>query len=401
MGSKIKSKLSTNVFRVILILIICSVFYSLGFLIGRDGSQLGITTPSGVVNAEKGKNTSVDFSVFWKTWDTVTKNYVGQVDEKKMVEGAIAGMVESVGDPYTTYLSADENSMFKEDISGQFEGIGIEVALKDEKVTVVAPIDGSPAKKAGIEAGDVIVKVDGKSVESLSIDDVVKLIKGKSGTKVVVSVLKKGQGEAKDYTIVRDTIEVKSVHSEIKDGNIGYVKVRQFGDDTYDLYEKAIKDFKRKNVNGVVIDLRDNPGGLLKVAEDMVSLVMKSGVVVKTKDKSGKVVEEKTTKSAILTKPKMIVLVNEGSASASEIFAGAIQDSKRGKLVGMKTFGKGSVQELADLGDGSSIKVTIAKWLTPKGRVIDKKGIEPDIKVENKEENVDSQLERALSEVKK
>ena len=402
MQSKLKIKISTSVFRSILILIAVMVIYSLGFIVGRDGVMLGLTSsPSGISNANTGKPNNVDFSTFWQSWDMVKKNYVGKIDEKKMINGAISGMVESVGDPYTTYMSADMNRQFREEISGHFDGVGIEVSLKDEKVTVVTPIDGSPAAKAGLEANDVIAAVDKKPTGGMSIDEVVKLIRGKSGTKVTLAILKKGIGEAKDFILIRGTIEIKSVKWEIKDGNIGYVKVTQFGDDTNRLFTQAITEFKDKKVKGVVVDMRNNPGGLLNVSEDMISLLMKPGVVVKTKDKAGKIVEEKTTREPILLDPKMVVLVNEGSASASEIFAGAIQDSKRGILIGAKTFGKGSVQDLTELPNGASIKVTIAKWLTPSGRQIDGKGIEPDIKVANTDEKIDAQLNKALEEVKK
>lgn len=401
MKEDLKKKIGMNVLRTVIVLITCSIFFSLGFLVARDGFQLGIlSTPAGVYNAEKGKPQSIDFSNFWETWDTLKKNYVGKVDEQKMVNGAIEGMVSSLGDPYTTYMPRDVNSQFQEDISGHFEGIGIEITQKDNKITVVAPIDGSPAARAGMLAKDEIVSVNGKSTDGIAVDDVVNMIRGKSGTSVTLSVKRVGQDKPIEFKIKRDTINIKSVTWEVKDGSIGYIKVTQFGDDTFQLFNQAIDALKAKQVKGVVIDLRNNPGGLLNVAEDMISLVVKPGVVVKTKDKTGRVTEERTTRIAKMLNEKMVVLVNGGSASASEIFAGAVQDYNRATVVGEKTFGKGSVQELTELPNGASIKVTTAKWLTPNGRIIDKKGIEPDVKVENKTEDKDGQLNKALELVK-
>ncbi len=397
----LRHKIGANILRVVIVMTSCTVFFSLGFLVSRDGYQLGILkNPSSVMNAEKGKPKNVDFTNFWQVWDTVKNNYVGKIDEQKMVNGAIEGMVSSLGDPYTAYMPADVNSQFKEDMSGQFEGIGIEITQKDNKITVVAPIDGSPAQKAGLLAKDIISAVDGKSIEGMSTDNVVKKIRGKGGTVVTLSIQREGWEKAKDFKITRDMIKVKSVKWEIKNGNIGYIKVSQFGDDTFVLFDQAIRELKAKHVKRYVIDLRNNPGGLLNVAEDMISLVIKPGVVVKIKDKAGKVTEERTTREPILLDEKMVILVNAGSASASEIFAGAVQDYKRAQLVGEKTFGKGSVQQLTELPNGASVKITEAKWLTPNDRIIDHKGIEVDVKIENKDEKQDDQLNKALELVK-
>ncbi|MDO8513693.1 MAG: S41 family peptidase [bacterium] len=398
MEPKQKTRFYRNIFQTILILITCAIFFSLGFLVARDGEVGSIK--GNLYNITKGKSEKIDFSLFWEAWDSVEKNYVGKLDEKKMVDGAIGGMVNSLDDPYTTYLPADINDQFREDISGHFDGIGIEVTSKDGMITIVSPLESSPAQKAGLKAQDIIVEINNKSTAEMSVEQAVKMMRGKSGTDLTLKVIREGTQDPLGFKITRSIITVKSVKWDVKEGNIGYIKVSQFGEDTFGLFKQAINDLSQKKASGIIIDLRNNPGGLLDTAVDMTSLMVKSGVVVQRKYKDGHIEKDRTSQKSILLNTELVVLVNGGSASASEIFAGAIQDYKRGIIIGEKTFGKGSVQDLIPLPDGSSVKVTIAKWLTPMGRPIDGMGVEPDIKVTDSETGADPVLAKALEQFK-
>jgi len=352
-----------------------------------------------------GKPENIDFSTFWDAWDLLKKKFMGETDDQKMVYGAISGLAQSLGDPYTSFMSPDDSKMFNEDMNGKFDGIGAEIEASNGYLIIVAPLEGSPAEKAGIRAKDIIVKIDGNDVDKLSFSEAIGKIRGKKGSIVTLNILREGEKEPQDIKVTRDTIVVKSVKYEIKD-NVGYVKVNQFGDDTFDLFQEALDKFIDKNVKSVVIDLRNNPGGYLETAVDMAGLFLdKDKTIVIEKKKEG---TETTYKSNVNPKMKdkpLVVIVNGGSASASEIFAGAIQDYKRGKLVGEKTFGKGSVQTLEELKDKSQLKITIAEWLTPEKRQINKKGIEPDINVkisdDDKKANKDPQLDKAMEEANK
>jgi carboxyl-terminal processing protease len=353
-----------------------------------------------LINKSKDKPKNLDFGLFWQIWNLLDKKYVGDADSQKKIYGAISGMVDSLGDPYTTFLPPTENNQFQDDLSGSFEGIGAEIASVNGKVTIVSPLEGSPAKTAGLLPKDVIEAVDNKSTEGIDLNEVVKRIRGKAGTEVTLSIVREGWDGPKDIKVKRGTITVKSVRWEMKENNIGYIQISQFGDDTYNLMEEAVKEIKGKSPKGIIIDLRNNPGGLLDSAVNIISMFINSGDVVKIKYKDGHVEVNKTTRNPIMSDVKMAVLVNSGSASASEIFAGAIQDHKRGVLIGEKTFGKGSVQDLETLKDGSALKVTIAKWFTPNGHEVDKKGIEPDIKISSKEGD-DIQLKTAIENLNK
>ncbi len=395
------AKIKANALRFFLVISMCSIFFYLGFLVGYD-NWIGFRPPLGIFNQLKGHSKSVDFSRFWQVWNTIQDKYAGETDNQKMLNGAISGMVSSLDDPYTMFMPSELNSQFREDLSGHFDGIGAEVSSKDGSIIIVAPLEGSPAKKSGLLPQDIVLKIDGKSTEGMTVEQAVAKIRGKKGTEVKLTITREGLDQPKEIKVTRNTIKIESVKWEMKEGDIAYIKVTQFGEDTMGLMEKAIDNIKAKNAKAVIVDMRSNPGGLLDVAIDMTSMFIKNGVVVQRKYKDGHIEKDYTTLSQNISKTKLYVLIDGGSASASEIFAGAIQDSKRGTLIGEKTFGKGSVQDLTELADGSSIKVTIAKWLTPKGREIDKKGIEPDIEVKaSDDENKDAVLDRALEEAKK
>lgn len=340
-------------------------------------------------------------SPFWETWNKLQENFIGTLDTKKLLYGAISGMVRASGDNYTAFSDPESTKQFKDTLKGSFSGIGAEMGVKNGLVTVIAPLEGSPAQKAGVKAGDIIVAVDKNNVtEDMSLDDVVRQIRGPRGEVVELTLIHKDANKTEDISIVRDDIEVVSVKSEIKDG-IAHISILNFNGDTSMRFLQAAKEATRQNVKGIVLDVRNNPGGYLDSAVDISSQFLQSGLpIVVEKGKT-----ETTHRSSgigILRDIPVVVLINHSSASASEIVAGALQDTLNAKVIGVKSFGKGSVQEVIDLSDGSSLRVTIAKWFTPNGRSINEQGIEPSIVVEDKEDTPeDEQLQRALEEVLK
>jgi carboxyl-terminal processing protease len=349
------------------------------------------------VNKEK-----VDLSIFWETWGALESNYLQQekFNVKEQVYGATRGLVASLKDPYTTFMSPEEMAKFEESISGEFEGIGAEIAIKDDHLTVVTPLKGAPAELAGLRAGDVIYKIDGKTTFDLSVEEAVTKIRGPKGEKVVLSILRKGEVAPLEITIVRDNIFIPSVEFEMKE-DVAVITLSQFGSELVREFKKIIPEIGIESPKGIVLDLRNNGGGLLDAAISIATEFFDQKTVVKTKGRNlGDTGELKSGKGGVFTTIPLIILTNEGSASASEIFAGAIQDHKRGVVIGEKTFGKGSVQNVLPLSDGSSLKVTIAEWLTPAGRSINEKGIAPDIEVKTTREDIENKkdpvLDRAL-----
>jgi carboxyl-terminal processing protease len=328
------------------------------------------------------------------------------LEPQKLVLGAAAGLTRAVGDPYTVFMDPAENKEFVQSLEGTLKGIGAELTMEESFVKVVAPLKNSPAARAGILPGDVITAVDGQLIEGLSLADVVMRIRGREGTSVTLTIFRKNQPDPLKFTIVREAIHIPSVESRIiatDRGPVGYVALNQFGSGSINEVRAAIRSFEREKLRGLVLDLRYNGGGYLDGAVDLASLFLKKGNVV-TVETRGKEKEDRPVSGApILPDLPLVVLINQGSASASEIAAGALQDWKRATILGMKSYGKGTVQEIIDLPGGSSLRVTIAKWLTPKGRDISKQGIEPDVKVdrtkEDFEKNRDPQLDRAVEVV--
>jgi carboxyl-terminal processing protease len=376
-----------------------------GFYLAKKGINPRII-PGGLINSDVNKPQNVDFSLFWDVWNRAHNEFVGNLDDQKMVYGAINGSLASLGDPYTVFLDPDANKNFQDEISGQFEGIGAELSQKNNLLVIMSPLDGSPAAKAGLVAGDVIDSIDGKKAADLTVDQAVTLIRGAKGTTVTLTIIR--DGKPKDYKIIRDTINVKSVTSKFEDLNgkkVGILTISQFGDDTTELATNFASDAVKNKTDRIVIDLRNNPGGYLDSAIDIASLFIKDGVVVQEKDKAGNIKQYQTTQTATLSGIPVIVLINGGSASAAEILSGAISDRGVGKLLGEQSFGKGSVQVVDELSGGAALKVTVAKWLTPKGTAIDKVGIKPDIEVKMTDDDVnnnrDPQLDAALKEITK
>lgn len=345
----------------------------------------------------------LDYSSVEHLYDALKGSYDGQLDAEALLNGLKSGLAGASGDPYTEYLTVDEAKEFNDDLSGSFTGIGAELGKDKEAIVIIAPIAGFPAEKAGLRPKDIVAEIDGESAYEISVSEAVKRIRGPKDTKVTLKVVRDGQ--LLTFEITRDSITIPSVTSEIIDGNIGYIKIGRFGDDTTRLSRQVAQNFKQSGVKGVILDVRSDPGGLLDAAVDVSGLWLQNKTVLQEK-RDDVVVKTFTSRgTAILAGIPTVVLINEGSASASEIVAGALKDQGAATLIGTKSFGKGSVQQLVNLPNGGVLKVTIARWFTPNGKNIDKEGIEPDQKVERSEDdfknNRDPQKDAAVRFLKK
>ncbi len=369
--------------------------------------------PSAGLVIDENKNLKVDdfsvegfinnkyFQSFWQLWSVIKEKYVGiDFDEEKVFAGAKEGLVKALGDDYSSFMNAGESQDLLQNLSGHFEGIGAEVELRNGIVTIVAPLANMPAEKAGLKAGDKILKVDGVDLTGMTLNAAVKLIKGPKGTIVILSI-ERLDGTKKDIDVERGTITYDSLNYEILEGNIAYIKMIRFNSDSASLFKEAHDYFLENNVEGIVLDLRNNPGGYMNMAIDVAGYWTAGRVVLIEKKKN----DTEITKHVSIQKGQLahlstMVLVNGGSASASEIVAGALQDHSLATIIGEKTFGKGSVQELTPLADGSYIKITTSKWYTPQDHSIDGEGINPDVLIEYTEEDynqgIDTQLNKAL-----
>jgi len=358
---------------------------------------------SGLYNTDSGGRLTndLDFNLFWQTWDMVKTNYVDhdKLTDKQMFYGALRGLVSSTKDPYTIFMDPEDAKMFNEDLAGSFTGIGAEVGLRNDIITIIAPLADTPAERAGLRAGDKVYAIDQQSTAGLTVDEAVKKIRGPKGTKVTLTI---GRGDAKlqDITIVRDVIIVKSLDYSYnsKDG-LFIITINNFNADTETLFAEAVADIKVKNPQGLIVDLRNNPGGYLDTAVTIASYWIESGVIVSEQSATEPPRQEMARGFAPLANLPTVVLINQGSASASEIVAGALMYYGQATTIGKTTFGKGSVQMINDLPDGSMIKITTAKWLTPDGISINDEGITPNIEVDFTEEdfnaNRDPQMEKA------
>ena len=370
------------------LLIIFLIVFVFGYYLGQTEKPLLI---------KPAPSEKADMSLFWETWDLVKEKYVNQINDQDLVYGAIKGMVNALGDPYSAFMTPEENKQFEEDMQGSFEGIGAEIGIRDGVLTIIAPLEGMPAEKAGIKAGDKVIKVNDKSTAEMTLNEAVRLIRGPRGTTVSLTILR--NGEAQEIKIVRNQIDIKSVKLEQKENNIIYIDINGFLQDTSQEFTIAAAQVLLLNPKGIILDLRNNPGGYLDQAIEVTGwFVYKGEVVVIEEFGDNKQTEHKAFGNASLKKYPLVVLVNQGSASGSEILAGALRDLRSTKLIGEKTFGKGSVQELENLENKSSLRITIAKWLTPNGYSIHEKGLEPDLAMidDPKTEDVDEQLEEAM-----
>ena len=403
---------------VLVLLLLLSGACSAGFIVGRtinpaSGGAFGQwsflrATPaqSGTSGATPIAGITIDretlFKPFWQAWDIVHEKYVDQpVDDIALMRGAISGMLKALGDEHTSYLDPDMTKQFEAHLNGQeYEGIGAWIDISGDYLTIISPMPGSPAEKAGLQPGDKVIAVDGEDMTGIDGELVRKHVIGPKGSKVLLTIRREGVEETIDVEVTRDTIAVPTVDGKMID-DIAYVRLYTFGDDTEDELRKTLKELLAEKPAGIVLDLRYNGGGYLHTAIDVVSEFIGDGVVMYEEQGDGSRESFKAKSGGIATKIPMVVLVNEGSASASEIVAGAIQDRGRGQLVGTTTFGKGSVQVVENLlDDQGQVRITIARWLTPDGRQISKVGLEPDLIVEVTDEDLkagrDTQLDKAI-----
>lgn len=394
------------IFFFLMLIFLAGTFF-LGYQRGQEAivrpEKDPILTAAILTDKEPFADEKVDFSLFWKVWDLLKEKHVDNknLNAQDLVYGAINGMLKATGDPYSNFFDPKQSKDFSENIEGSFDGIGVELGVKDGILTVVAPLDDSPAQKAGIRSGDKILKVADKIIADLTSDEAIGLIRGKKGTPVLMTVLHQGENDTTDVTVIRDKIEVHSVNISFKDDEIAYLRISQFSDNTDSEFDTAMNAIIAQKSKGIVLDLRNDPGGLLDKAIDIASrMIPANQVVVSEEDNAGQKDSLYTTGGDKLSSLPLVVLINEGSASASEILAGALRDNRGVKLVGEKSFGKGCVQELIKLPGGSSVKITVAKWLTPHGDYIMDKGISPDFEVgltsDDITNNRDPQLDKAL-----
>jgi carboxyl-terminal processing protease len=356
--------------RIILTVVLMFSVVSAGILIGR-------WTSSVCADVEGYE----ELKVFTETLSIVRKNYVEDVKLNDLIYGAIKGMLNSL-DPHSGFMTPEMYKEMQVDTKGEFGGIGIQIGIKEGMLTVIAPIEDTPAYRAGIKAGDHIIKVDNEFTKDMSLNDAVSKMRGAPGTPVKLTILREGWKETKDFTIVREIIKIKSVKSKLLEDGIGYIKITQFQEQTANDLSNAMEKLMQENMNAFILDLRNNPGGLLNSAIDVASQFLPPGkLVVYIKDKKGERQEYQSSKTKSNYTMPMIVLVNQGSASASEIVAGALKDWNRAVIIGTQTFGKGSVQSVIPLSDGSALRLTTARYYTPKEISIQATGITPDIVV--------------------
>ncbi len=399
----IYEKKPTNSRKIILLVLVVILSYKFGYASGKKGY---VFEPKSfkVIN-QNHKTQEVDYQLLWDALSVVDKNYIEKTPgQDKILYGAIRGAVESYGDPYTSFFEPQALTAFKTDLAGSFDGIGAEIGKKDGNIVIVAPLDDMPAEKAGIKAKDILLEVNGEAVTNWTVEQAVGKIRGVRGTKVKLKIYREGKSAPLDFEITRQKIEVKSVKMEIKqvgEKTLAVIKLSRFGDDTEELMNKAVNEILTKGVEGIVLDMRNNPGGYLDTAVSLASHWIEQGKVVVSEARSqGEPEQLFANRDNRLAKVPTVVLINGGSASASEILAGALQDYKIAKLVGEKSFGKGSVQQLIDISGGSAVKVTVAKWITPNGKNLNKDGLTPDLEVKITEEDVkaekDPQMEEAV-----
>ncbi|MCX7778849.1 MAG: S41 family peptidase [Patescibacteria group bacterium] len=353
----------------------------------------------------KTKEEQIDYNLFLDVLEIIKNKYVNQpISEKNLFYGALRGFVSGLKDPYSVFLEPEMAQKFKTELSGTFEGIGAEIGQRKGRIVIIAPLEDTPAARAGLKAGDEIYAINDEDTLGMSVDEAVSKIRGKRGTEVRLLIWRQEWDKAKEFTLVRDIIKIQTVRWEMKDDKIAYLKISYFNDRTINEFDQAIRRILAKAPEKLILDLRNNPGGYLYAATEIAGAWLGQEIVVFEKFRSGEEREHRSTQKEKLSHLATVVLVNKGSASGSEILAGALQDYQKAKILGEKTFGKGSVQELTELKDGSIVKLTTAHWLTPKKREIEGKGIEPDIVVEmtdkDYEEGKDLQLEKAIEILK-
>lgn len=390
-----------------LVLFLILISFVLGIIMGKQTHTVVVDTikeEGNVYNkGEKPKFLSkdVNFDIFWDVWELIEENYVYQpVNEVELLYGSLVGSVASLGDPHSVFFDPEITDDFNQEINGLFEGIGAEIAIKKDRLTIVSPLPDTPAEKAGLRSGDKVMAIDGEDTIGISLDYAVNKIRGPKGTEVVLTISRENLEDYLEVKIIRGKIKIQSVKYEFLDNNIVHLELRYFNENTGEDFNKAVIDIISKNPKGIIFDLRNNPGGLLNTAIEVASEWVENDVVVYERSSSGKLKKHESKGRARFNGFTTIVLVNEGSASGSEIVAGALKDYGLAILLGETTFGKGTVQSLFPLKDGSSLKLTVAEWLTPNENTIEGEGIDPDIEVELTEEDfsndLDPQLDKAI-----
>ncbi len=393
---------------IVIILIIVGSAFSVGVIFGyKERSEVRQIT--GLINKDEDQPERVDFEPFWEAWRLIDERYVPNDDDEEPVSvitdqdkvwGAIDGLVNSLGDPYSVFLTPRENQLFREDVSGNFGGVGMEVGVRGGALTVVAPLKDSPAARVGIKAGDIILEIDGKTTMTMSIHEAITLIRGEPGTPVQIKVFREGGENPLSFSILRSEISIPTIESQMLPENIFLIRLFNFGALAPNLFREALREFVLSGSDKLVLDLRGNPGGYLEASIDMASWFLPLGkpVVIEERGREEKPKVYRSKGFDIFTdKLKLAILIDGGSASASEILAGALQEHGVAVLVGSQTFGKGSVQELLPLTDDTSLKITIARWLTPKGVSLSHQGLIPDIEINSDNaDGDDKQLTAAI-----
>ncbi len=388
---------------IIMLLLIIGAFFT-GMFVGENSEESKVTE---VANQDLGQPEQVDFSVFWKAWNIINEKYVDNedIEPQDKIWGAISGLASSLGDPYTNFLPPQEAELFAENISGNFGGVGMEIGIRDSILIVIAPLKDTPAERAGIQAGDIILAVDGESTANMSVDESVSVIRGEIGTSVKLTLIREGREGTFDIDIdvVRDIIKIPTMESELRPDGVFVIRLFNFSAISPNEFRIALRNFINGGSNKLILDLRGNPGGFLEASIDIASWFLPVGKIIVTEDykNNGEDLIHRSKGYDIFNENlKFVILVDRGSASASEILAGALKEHDVATIVGSKSFGKGSVQELADVTNGASLKVTVAKWLTPNGNSISDGGVKPDVEVEMTIEDfnagLDPQLEKAV-----
>jgi len=387
-----------NLLHTFILVITFFVVFGTGFFVGKNSKVCRTCMPE-----------SVDFSLFWDAYDKLHENFIepDKINEKNIIYGAISGMTKSLGDPYTDFFDPEQAKMFKQDLAGSFEGIGIEVGIKKERITVIAPLKGTPGDRAGLKSGDQIIAINGQNTYNMSIEEAVNIIRGKKGTKVTLTIFREDWKDVKDIEIIRGTIKVDAVKWNLKNDDVAHIQIRQFDQSLSPDFKKIAFEILKSPAKKIILDLRDNPGGYLEVSQDVAGWFLKNGQVVAIQDfgKDRDQKEYKVSGNEAFVDYPIVVMINNGSASASEILAGSLRDNRKINLIGEKSFGKGSVQEAVSLRDGKSfLKITKSKWLVPSGSSISEVGLSPDVKIEMTSEDFESgkdpQLEKALEIIK-
>ena len=393
-------------FKIIILLIIISLSFSIGFYLRELQRPVPI---EGVINVDVGQPEQVDFSLFWDVWRIIQEEYVGRetIDYQEMLHSAIQGMLRALEDPHTRFLTPQDSKIFLGEIKGFFEGVGMEIGIRQGKLQVIAPLENTPAQKAGLKAGDKIIQIDGKSTYGITIEQAVMLIRGEKGTQVTLSINREGWLTPQNITITRAKIEIPSLSWELKENNIAHIKLYHFSATANSDFQKIASEILNSPAEKIILDLRNNPGGYLNIAKNIAEWFLERGQIIAIEcfGEERRQRKHRARGNEKLLGYPIVVLINQGSASGAEILASALRDNRGIKIIGETSFGKGAIQQLKELRQGAHLKVTIANWLTPKGELIAEKGLTPDIEIkmtiEDFQKERDPQLDKAIEIIQK